>query len=113
MVLKKLLERTARNPTDNPVLRDVHLSQSFIIARLLAGRLWEGWELIRKAYFSTRLSLAIESKLPDDTLEALGKLKKYFGKKNIIDILRNEFAFHYSCRIFSNRRFWSSAFSGC
>jgi hypothetical protein len=95
MVLKKLLERSAKNPTDNSVLRDVHLSQSFIIARLLAGKLWEGWKLISKAYFSTKLSLTIESKLPDDTLEALEKLKKYFGKKNIIGSLRNEFAFHY------------------
>jgi len=65
---------------------------------LLAGKLWEGWELIRKTYFSTKLSLSIESKLPDDTLEALGKLKKYFGKKNIIGSLRNEFAFHYDAQ---------------
>jgi len=43
MVLKKLLERSAKNPTDNPVLGDVRLAQSFIIARLLAGKLWEGW----------------------------------------------------------------------
>jgi hypothetical protein len=95
MVLKKLLERSARNPQDNSVLRDVNLSQSFIIARLLAGKVWEGWELTRKAYFSTKLSLTIAPNLPDDTKEALGDLKKYFGRKNIIDRVRNEFAFHY------------------
>ena len=95
MVLKKLLERSARNPLDNSVLRDVHLSQSFIIARLLAGKLWEGWKLLGKAYFSTKLDLLIEKNLPEDTQESLGNLKGYFEEKNIITRLRNEFAFHY------------------
>ena len=98
MVPRKLLERSVKNPPDNPVLGDVNFSQSFIIARLLAGKLWEGWELMRKAYFSTKLSLMIESKLPEDTKDALGNLKKYFGKKNVIDSVRNEFAFHYNAQ---------------
>lgn len=63
MVLKKLLERFVKNPSDNPVLRDVNLFQSLIIARLLAGKLWEGWELTRKAYFSTKLSLTNRKQL--------------------------------------------------
>jgi hypothetical protein len=95
MFLKKLLELSAKESSEIPVLQDVALSQQFIISRLIAGKVWEGWELMRKAYFSTKLSLAISSALPDDTKEALGALKRYFGKKNIIDSLRNEFAFHY------------------
>lgn len=95
MVLKKLLELSAKESPENPVLRDVGLSQQFIISRLIAGKVWEGWELTRKAYFSTKLSLTIGSDLPEDTKEALAALKKYFGKKNIIDRMRNEFAFHY------------------
>jgi len=95
MVLRKLLERSAKHPPDNPVLGDVHFSQSFIMARLLAGKLWEGWELLKKAYFSTKLALMIESNLPDDAKDSLRNLKKYFGNKNVINKVRNEFAFHY------------------
>jgi hypothetical protein len=95
MVLKKLLELSAKETPDDSILRDVHLSQQFIIARLLAGKVWEGWELIRKAYFGTKLSLIIEKELPDDTRTALDTLKKYFRTKNLIGCVRNEFAFHY------------------
>jgi len=95
MVLKKLLELSAKETPDDPILRDVHLSQQFIIGRLLAGKVREGWELIRKAYFGTKLSLGIEKELPDDTTMALENLKKYFRTKNLIDCIRNEFAFHY------------------
>ncbi len=51
MVLKKLLELSAKELPENSVLQDVGLSQQFIISRLIAGKVWEGWELTRKAYF--------------------------------------------------------------
>jgi hypothetical protein len=95
MVLKKLLELSAKETPADPILRDVHLSQQFIIGRLLAGKVREGWELIKKAYFGAKLSLGIEKELPDDTTMALENLKKYFRTKNLIDCVRNEFAFHY------------------
>src|SRR5260370_350184 len=95
MVFKKLLELSAKETPDDFILRDVHLSQQFIISRLLAGKVWEGWELVRKAYFGTKLSRVIEEQLPDDTRTALESLKKYFRTKNLIDCVRNEFAFHY------------------
>lgn len=95
MVLKKLLELSAKETPADPILSDVHLSQQFIIGRLLAGKVREGWELIKKAYFGTKLSLGIEKELPDDTTMALENLKKYFRTKNLIDCVRNEFAFHY------------------
>lgn len=96
MVLKKLLEISAHETSKSPVLQDVGLSQQFIISRLLAGKIWEGWQLMSKAYFATKLSLTIGQDLPEDTKEALANLKKYFGaKKNTIKRMRNEFAFHY------------------
>lgn len=95
MVLKKLLELSAKKTPTDPILRDVHLSQQFIIGRLLAGKIREGWELIKKAYFGTKLSLGIEKELPDDTTMVLENLKKYFRTNNLIDCVRNEFAFHY------------------
>jgi len=85
MVLKKLLEFSAKETPDDPILRDVHLSQQFIIGRLLAGKVREGWELLKIAYFGTKLSLGVEKHLPDDTTMALENLKKYFSTKNLID----------------------------
>jgi hypothetical protein len=95
MVLLKFLTWSVHTTSDNPVLVDVNVCKSFIISRLLAGKLWEGWELMRKAYFATKVSMSIESNLPDDTKIVLAGLKKYFGKKNVIDGVRNQFAFHY------------------
>jgi hypothetical protein len=96
MVLKKLLEISAQETSKSAVLQDVGLSQQFIISRLLAGKIWEGWQLMSKAYFATKLSHTIGQDLPEDTKEALANLKKYFSaKNNIIKRMRNEFAFHY------------------
>jgi hypothetical protein len=95
MVLVKLLKWSINTSSDDPILTDVNVSQTFIFSRLLAGKLWEGWQLMHKAYFATKLSLSIESTLPEKAQTALEGLKKYFGKKNLIDSVRNEFAFHY------------------
>jgi hypothetical protein len=95
VVLKKLLDRAANNLQDNPILRDVYVLQSSIISRLLAGKLWEGWKLLGKAYFSPKLDLLIENNLPEDAQDSLRNLKGYFEKKNVIPGLRNKFAFHY------------------
>lgn len=95
MVLVKLLKWSINTVSDDPILTDVNVSQTFIFTRLLAGKLLEGWQLVHKAYFATKLPLSIESNLADKTKDALKELKKYFGKKNVIDDVRNQFAFHY------------------
>lgn len=95
MVLMKLLDWSSNTATDNPILTDVKVSQTFILSALLAGKLCGGWELIGKAYFATKLSLSIGSGLPDKARLSLEGLKKYFGKKNLIHGVRNAFAFHY------------------
>lgn len=61
MVLKKLLELSAKETPVHPILCDVHLSQQFIIGRLLAGKVREGWELIKKK-LTLELSYRLESR---------------------------------------------------
>src|SRR5205085_55804 len=65
-VLIKLLSWSMNNASDNTALSNVDLSLQLIIIRLLAGKVWEGWELVSKAFFATRLYLAIEGKLTDE-----------------------------------------------
>lgn len=95
-VLVKFLNWSINDPSDNPVLVDLNVSQSLIISRMLAGKLWEGWILLDKAYTAPKLDQSIESKLSKETKDALYELRKYFGQKNnVINIIRNKFAFHY------------------
>ena len=71
--------------------------QAFMIARLLAGKLNEGWQLVQRAYFKTKVSRELSPHLHESTNESLAGLKAYFNKKeNIIFSVRNSFSFHYS-----------------
>ena len=71
-------------------------SQAMIYARLLAGKLNEGWELLGKAFFGTKLSHQLDDRLHPHAKECLQKLKIYFGNTNLIFSVRNSFSFHYS-----------------
>jgi hypothetical protein len=74
--------------------------QAMIYARVLAGKLCEAWQVIGAAFFGTKLSQRVESRLHPIAQEALQKIKKYFGKSNAISKVRNSFAFHYSATDF-------------
>src|SRR5947207_10727216 len=64
MVLVKFLKATVNKPSDNPILVDVQIAQTFLISRILAGKIWEGWQLVNQLYVGTTVQLAIESDLP-------------------------------------------------
>lgn len=80
----------------NPLEGTISTAQAMIYARLLAGKELEGWEVLGKAWFGTRISQRIEPRLHPDALEALRALKKYFNSANLIYKVRHSFAFHYS-----------------
>lgn len=73
-----------------------HTSQALVFARILVGKLYEGWELLRKGYFESQISKRYDEKLNEEAKNGLGKLKQYFGRDNLIKDIRNNFAFHYS-----------------
>jgi hypothetical protein len=73
-----------------------HVSQSLVFARALTGKLNEAWQLLQSGYFQTQLSREYHQHLEASVVDALDKLKKYFGRKNLIEVIRNRFAFHYS-----------------
>jgi hypothetical protein len=75
---------------------EVNGSQGFMIMKILAGKLHEGWQLMNKAYFASKLSLALEPLLHKPTRHSLNGLKSYFSNSNLIFTVRNSFSFHYS-----------------
>jgi len=44
-------------PSANTIEAAVSNSQGLMISKILAGKLYEGWQLMHKAYFSSKLSL--------------------------------------------------------
>ena len=72
-------------------------TQAFTLHKVLAGKLYECWNLIVARYFSTRLGQTYDTKLSQSGQESLSYLKRYFGRNtNIIALIRNDAAFHYS-----------------
>jgi hypothetical protein len=70
----------------------------FTLNKLLAGKTYEAWQMLTVRYFRTQLS----KNNPDLAQRPIIKdqwdiLKKYFGRSNnVIALVRNEAAFHYS-----------------
>ncbi len=69
-------------------------TQSFFLLKTLAGKLYEGYEIVRKNYFKNQLSKQYDSLLPEESRRALSSLKSYFVGDNLIKKIRNKYAFH-------------------
>ena len=79
-----------------PIEKRGQISQAQFFIRTLAGKLYEGWEMIRKDFFKTQLSREYESLLSQKGKESLSELKIYFkDKNNLVHLIRDKFAFHY------------------
>lgn len=69
-------------------------SAAFLNLKLLAGRIYEAWNLLKKAEHS-RVFAAYRQDLDQGALDALSTIKKYFNTtNNLINHLRNKLAFH-------------------
>lgn len=95
-VLQKQVLWTSKfgNPDNLPTKGTI--THAFICARLLAGKLKEGYRLLQKRFLSAKLEPVYAPTLSDEAAAALADLKRYFGRKNNIDTIRNQHAFHYS-----------------
>lgn len=93
-VLSKLYQ-IAMNPPQNEIERKAMVVQAFLIGKMLAGKLYETWNLFTKAYFGTKISKIYEPLFDSDAQNSLKFLKNYFNNENVISLVRNRFAFHY------------------
>jgi hypothetical protein len=78
------LERSARN------------SQALLLIRLSSGKLFEGWRMLQRDYFGSKLSKEYDSLLDERVRTALARLSAIFNKNNLIEDIRENFAFHNS-----------------
>lgn len=93
--LQKVIFMSAKQ-TDDTLERRGRNLQALFFVRILAGKLSEAWELLKRDFFGAKLSQEYETRLDPDATKNLDKLKKYFSRQNLIHQIRNEFAFHYS-----------------
>jgi hypothetical protein len=77
------LERWARN------------SQALLLVRLCSGKLFEGWQMLQRDYFGSKLSKEYDRLLDESGKNSLTEIKRYFSKNNLIKDIRDNFAFHY------------------
>jgi len=94
-ILMKLLESIIETKTSIQVEKEGNLTQRLLILKTMIGKLNEGWELIKKGFYGSKISFEYEPLLSEKEKKVLNSLKKYFSKKNIVNNIRNSFAFHY------------------
>ena len=80
-------------------------THSMFLVKILAGILYEGWNMLHKDYFKSRLSADYEPFLTDIGRDSMGKLKTYFNGDNIVNLIRNKYAFHYDSSDLKNDMF--------
>lgn len=96
-VLRKLVLLASNADRTTKWQKDAHTCQLLVITRVLTGKLYESWQVVRQTYFDSKLSLTYGNKLTADGTEALARLGKYFGRADTtVKSVRNQFAFHYS-----------------
>jgi hypothetical protein len=95
-VLSKLFHFSARPGSETPIVQQAENTQSMVLGRVLTGKIYECWNLMQSAFFRSGLSKRYQSQFDPDASEALDALKRYFGRDNLIEKVRNGHAFHYS-----------------
>src|SRR5262249_16641975 len=94
-ILNKCLMFSGQTEAETEAQRSATAIQNLFFIRMLAGKVNEGWEMLEKSYFATKLSQKYYKCLPNEARESIDKLGRYFGRSNLIHRLRNEYAFHY------------------
>ncbi|MCL4559792.1 MAG: hypothetical protein M1281_04145 [Chloroflexi bacterium] len=94
--LEKLVLWSEMTPAATDIDRNGQVSLTFLLLRLLAGKLNEGNGLLQNKFHSTKWSKQYVGQLSADGSKALSEIKKYFGRANLVKHIRNNSAFHYS-----------------
>lgn len=94
--LNKLIFWSHEYLTQNSAEENGKVSLTFILLRLLAGKLNEGNKLLRKKFYGSKISKDYIPALSAKGQEALNQIKRYFNGTNSVTHIRNNYAFHYS-----------------
>ena len=91
-IIAKLLIMSMNPVSGEPVLTHAQTAITMQMIRQLAGRLHEGWAVIQELY--SPLDGSYAAALSDEAKLGRKKLKKYFGRANLVNSIRNKSAFH-------------------
>jgi hypothetical protein len=95
-VFKKLVVfATNHSHDDRHVQSVVEGAQTQILVRHFIGVVSEAWELVNKRFIQKPVGREYQARLHPNGKEALAKLKSHFGGSNILNTVRNQFAFHH------------------
>lgn len=94
LVLNNNININNNNPQDE-IEAEGNACQLYLIMKILAGKLYEGYSLLKKYYFSA-LSKKYSDLLSTEGKNEINEIKKYFSKKNNLETIRNSYVFHYS-----------------
>lgn len=94
--LQKLVLWSCDFSSQNPAFDKGQTALSFMLLKLLAGKLNEANELLQKKFHGLSVSRDYEPSLSEEARDALSKIKSYFGRENLIHKVRKNYAFHYS-----------------
>jgi hypothetical protein len=99
-ILQKLMVisgNSREKASQNDIVGRSLSSQGLFFMRIQAGKLYEGWNMLGIHFFNNEIfSKEYNKKGSPQSKKNLSKLKKYFGKNNLIENIRNNYAFHYS-----------------
>lgn len=99
-ILQKLMVisgNSREKASQNEIVGRSLSSQGLFFMRIQAGKLYEGWKMLGIHFFNNEVfSKEYNKKGSPQSKKNLSKLKRYFGKNNLIENIRNNYAFHYS-----------------
>ncbi len=72
-------------------------TQTQMLIRFTIGALNEAWELVRKRFISNTMAQDYLNQLDAAGIEALTNLKRQFRGANLLNRIRNNYAYHYPC----------------
>jgi hypothetical protein len=94
--IMKLLRWSAACNPDNIAGRHGQSATIYLFIQLLAGKLFESWEVFKKIFYKSKLSITYNKRLDSKASEALDYIKDYFDTQKLVKEIRNFYSFHYS-----------------
>ena len=96
--LNKLLAISTHFEHEPKCVAHAQSTQAFVLARVLTGKLHEAWVTVSKGYLKSKMCQTYDPDLEPAASASLATLKSYFGKKSLVNSVRNDFSFHYSLK---------------
>lgn len=95
-VLSKLILMARKQPHAIRLVDHVEAAQTFVLMRLLIGKLHEAWEFFKaRVQSDENIRSKYLSALSNEAREALKELNKHFGQGSVLSQIRNKISFHY------------------